>query len=67
MALKRQRITWMLILAYMVLRLPFLVGIALLAKERVNWLGPTFETGVYLMVAALIWWEVGVLFARIDR
>jgi membrane protease YdiL (CAAX protease family) len=57
MTQNRQRITWLLILAYLVLRLPLLAGVSIVFRARAAWLGATFEIGSYLLGAALIWWE----------
>lgn len=49
------RIAWSLLGGLLLLRLPYLGGIAFFAKPA--WLDPSFQVGTYLLTAGLIWWE----------
>ena len=48
-------ISWGLLVGLLLLRLPYLGGIAFFAKPA--WLDPSFQVGTYLLTAGLIWWE----------
>jgi membrane protease YdiL (CAAX protease family) len=51
------KITWLGILALLILRLPLLVGLPWLLRGDLLWLEPVYQIGTYLLVALLIWWE----------
>ncbi len=54
----RERLLWLLIVALILLRTPFLGGIRYLTgDEPPNWLWPTFEIGTYALTSVLIWME----------
>ena len=49
-------VAWILLAGLLFLRLPFLVGGAVLFAKP-DWLDPAFQIGTYLLTAILIWWE----------
>jgi membrane protease YdiL (CAAX protease family) len=48
-------VAWALLGGLLLLRLPFLAGMAL--STYADWLYPVFDVGTYLLTACLIWWE----------
>jgi hypothetical protein len=50
-----QIVAWTLLAGLLLLRLPFLAGIAMFSDPE--WLDPAFQIGTYLLTACLIWWE----------
>lgn len=53
----RFSISLVLLLGLLVLRIPFLTGIALFSKISPPWLEPIFSNSTFLLTAVLIWWE----------
>ena len=50
-------IAFLFLLGLLVLRLPFLAGVAFFTSHTPGWLSPVFEVGTYLLTLILIWWE----------
>lgn len=50
-------ISRIVVLALLLLRLPFLGGVAYFSNATPEWLSPAFEIATYLLTAFLIWWE----------
>ena len=50
-----QIVAWTLLAGLLLLRLPFLAGIAMFSEPE--WLDPAFQIGTYLLTAGLIWLE----------
>lgn len=48
-------VAWTFLAGLLILRLPFLGGIAFFTNP--DWLHPAFQIGTYLLTACLIWWE----------
>ncbi len=53
----RRPVAFALILALLILRIPFLTGVLLFTGAKPAWVALVFENGTFLLTAALIWWE----------
>jgi len=51
------RISWLLLLSLLVLRIPFWGGAFLLLPSQPPWIEALFQVGTYLLTALFIWWE----------
>jgi membrane protease YdiL (CAAX protease family) len=51
------RIALLLLLGLLIIRLPFVAGVAFFISPKPDWLSPIFEISTYFLTVCLVWWE----------
>lgn len=51
-----QKIAWAALAGLLILRIPFLAFLQLFQVRRI-WIDPVWQTGTYLLIVFLVWWE----------